>query len=123
MPVKKHNESAKLSEIIVEGILQKKGVKVVRMDLTKLPNAVCNYFIVCHGTSKVQVEAIAHSVLEETAKVQGSKPWHQEGFENTEWILLDYVDIVVHIFMEETRKFYNIENLWADAVIKEYSEI
>jgi ribosome-associated protein len=92
------------------------------MNLSKLPNAVCNYFIVCHGSSKVQVEAIADSVLKTTMETSGSKPWHKEGFENAEWILLDYVDVVVHIFMEETRAFYNIEKLWADAEIKEYNE-
>lgn len=123
MPVKKSSESAKLSEIIIEGILNRKGVKVVSMNLTKLPNAVSDYFIICHGSSKVQVEAIADSVLETTLEADGSKPWHKEGYENSEWILLDYVNIVVHIFLEETRGFYNIEKLWADAEIKEYNEI
>lgn len=123
MPVKKSSESAKLSEIIIEGILNRKGVKVVSMNLTKLPNAVSDYFIICHGSSKVQVEAIADSVLETTLETDGSKPWHKEGYENAEWILLDYVNIVVHIFLEETRGFYNIEKLWADAEIKEYNEI
>ena len=122
MPVKKNNEAAKLLEKVVEGILKTKGLKVISLDLTKLPNAVSNYFVICHGTSKVQVEAIADSVLEETLKADGSKPWHKEGFENAEWILLDYVNVVVHIFMEETRAFYNIEKLWADAGIKEYNE-
>jgi len=122
MPKNKRNESEKLSEIIIEGILKRKGLDVVRMDLTKLPNSVCNYFVICHGTSKVQVEAIAESVLEEAFENDASKPWHKEGFENAEWILLDYVDIVVHIFLEDMRTFYNLENLWADAMIKRYNE-
>lgn len=122
MPKNKRSESAKLSEIIIEGILKKKGLNIVRMDLTKLPNSVCNYFVICHGTSKVQVQALAESVLEESLQANESKPWHKEGFENAEWILLDYVDIVVHIFMEDMRTFYNLENLWADAEIKRYNE-
>ncbi len=78
---------------------------MVSLNLTKLPNAVSNYFIICHGTSKIQVEAIADSVLEATLETDGLKPWHKEGFENAEWILLDYVNVVVHIFLEETRAF------------------
>ncbi len=122
MPVKKSNEAVKLLEKVIEGILKTKGLKVVSLNLTKLPNAVSNYFVICHGTSKIQVEAIANSVLEETFQANDSKPWHKEGFENAEWILLDYVNVVVHIFLEETRAFYNIEKLWADAEIKVYDE-
>ncbi|MCF8368228.1 MAG: ribosome silencing factor [Bacteroidales bacterium] len=121
MPKKEFKESAELAKIIVEGILKKKGHEIISMNLTKLNNAVSNYFIICHGTSKVQTEAIAGSVMEEALKSKKAKPWHKEGFENAEWILLDYVDVVVHIFLEETRKFYNLESLWADAEIKEYN--
>lgn len=122
IPKKDINESAKLADTIAEGILKKKGKRVVSLDLSKLGNAVCNYFVICHGTSTTQVEAIADSVFEEVAKAGGGKPWHKEGFENSEWILLDYVDVVVHIFNEDTRSFYNLENLWADAEVKEYKE-
>ncbi len=122
MPVKKSNEASKLLVKVIEGILKTKGHKVVSLNLTKLPNAVSQYFVICHGTSKIQVDAIANSVLEETLKANDSKPWHKEGFENAEWILLDYVNVVVHIFLEETRAFYNIEKLWADAEIKQYDE-
>ena len=122
MPLKKRNESAELADVIVEGILKKKGQGVVSLNLTKLPNAISNYFIICHANSKVQVEAIADSVLDETIKEKKAKPWHKEGFENAEWILLDYVDVVVHIFQDETRKFYNLEGLWADAEIQAYDD-
>lgn len=115
-------DSARLTARIVEGILKRKGQNVKSLDLTKLTNGVCDYFVICHGNSKNQVEAIADSVMEEVQKSDGGKPWHKEGFENAEWILLDYVDVVVHIFIEETRSFYNLEGLWADAPIKEYSD-
>ncbi len=114
------NESERLSEVIIEGILDKKGEEVVRLDLTNIPNSVSNYFVVCHAGSKIQVEAIAGSVEEHTLRELRAKPWHREGFENAEWILLDYVDVVVHIFQEETRKFYNLEKLWADAEVKSF---
>ena len=79
-----------------------------------------NYFIICHGNTKIQVEAIAEAIEENVRQKIADKPWHKEGLENAEWILLDYVDVVVHIFQESTRSFYNLEKLWADAVIKEY---
>lgn len=122
MPKKDNNNSKKLTEVIVEGILKKKGHEVVSLNLTHLPNAVCDYFILCHGNTKVQVEAIAGSVLDETIRELGAKPWHKEGFENAEWILLDYVDVVVHIFKEEARWFYNLEKLWADAKVLKYAD-
>jgi ribosome-associated protein len=115
-------DSARLTTQIVEGILNRKGQDVKSLDLTKLAKGVCDYFVICHGTSKTQVEAIADSVIDEVRKGEGGKPWHKEGFENAEWILLDYVDVVVHIFSEETRSFYNLEALWADAQIKVYSD-
>ena len=122
MPRKKLSESEKLSKVIVEGILSKKGQKVMQLNLTELPNAVSDFFVLCHGTSDIQVKAIADAVIDETLKNSGSKPWHKEGFENAEWILLDYVDVVVHIFKEETRAFYNLENLWADAEVKTFKD-
>jgi ribosome-associated protein len=122
MPRKKKSGSEKLSEIIVEGILKIKGKEVIRLDLTKLPNAVSDYFVLCHGNTGIQVRAIADSVEEETIKELGVKPWHKEGLENAEWILIDYVDVVVHIFREESRTFYNLEKLWGDAPLVEFSD-
>jgi ribosome-associated protein len=122
MPGKKKSESEILSEIIVEGILKKKGKTVVRLDLKKLPNAVSDYFVICHGSTGIQVQAIAESVEQETIKEMKVKPWHKEGIENAEWILIDYVNVVVHIFREESRTFYNLEKLWGDAQVKEFSD-
>lgn len=120
MPKKKQNESEYLADLVVEGIQEKKGKDIISMNLMDISNAVSNYFVLCHGTSKTQVESIAEWVERIVKKSTGSKPWHKEGFENAEWILLDYVDVVVHVFQEETRMFYNLEKLWADAKIKEY---
>jgi ribosome-associated protein len=122
MPLKKHNELKKLTEIIVKGIQDKKGLDIISLNLMKIPNSISDYFVLCHGNNKIQVEAIAESVENEVRKTLGEKPWHKEGFENAEWILLDYVIVVVHIFQKKTRSFYDLENLWADAEIRHYSE-
>jgi ribosome-associated protein len=117
---KKKTESELLSEIIIQGIAEKKGKDIVSIDLGTIKSSICDYFIVCHGTSRPHVEAIADSVEKEVRKAVGLKPLHKEGFQNSEWILLDYIDVVVHIFMEKTRDFYQLETLWADAEIKHY---
>ena len=116
----KQTNSEKLTQSIIQGIQEKKGKEIISLNLTKLPNSVSNYFVICHGNTKIQVEAIAEAVEEIVRKKIADKPWHKEGFENAEWILLDYVDVVVHIFQESTRSFYNLEKLWADAEIKKY---
>jgi ribosome-associated protein len=115
---RKTDTSDFLTEIIIKGIQDKKGKNIVSLNLKKMEHAVSDYFIVCHGNSNIQVQAIAESVEEEVRKSIGIKPWHREGVQNAEWILLDYIDVVVHIFQETTRNFYQIETLWADAEIK-----
>jgi ribosome-associated protein len=119
MPKKKLSESEVLTREIIKGIQEKKGKKILSMNLMKLPNAVSDFFVICSGNSNTQVEAIADSIEEMVRKATGDKPWHKEGFENAEWILLDYVTVVVHIFQEESRAFYNLEKLWDDAEIIE----
>ncbi len=119
MPVKKKiKEEADITGIIIEGILDKKGEKIVSIDFSNIHNAIFKGFVICHGNSRVHVESIADSVEEHVRKKSGLKPWHKEGVSNAEWILLDYVDMVVHIFQEKFRDFYQLENLWADAEIK-----
>ena len=110
-----------LIDSIVEGIQRLKGKEIIDLDLTKIDNTECNHFIICHGTSNTQVESIARSI-EETVKEQtGERAWHTDGYRNAEWILLDYSDIMVHIFQKNFRTHYDLENLWADADIKTYN--
>ena len=111
-----------LSEIIIKVIQEKKGKNILSLNLKKIHNSVTDYFIICHGTSNIQVQAISESIEDEVRKALGVKPWHIEGVQNAEWILLDYIDVVVHVFQENTRNFYNIEKLWADADIVKIEE-
>ena len=106
-----------LSAAVTEGILEMKGKEITVMDLRGLPAAVCEFFIVCEGNSRTQVEAIADSIEVEVKKACGEKPWHKEGLDNAEWILLDYGNVVAHVFQPQPRAFYNLESLWADASI------
>jgi ribosome-associated protein len=117
------NDSAALVEMIVKGIQEKQGKAIVSLQLGVLPNSVCEYFVICHGTSRTQVEAIADAVEHFVKTNLGQKVWHREGFENSEWLLLDYSDVVVHIFQEETRDFYRLDKLWADAVRTDYAAV
>ncbi len=106
---------SKLPEVIVDAILDKKGEEVVSLDMRKIGDAVTDFFIVCHATSRVQVKAIADNVVGKVKSVLKENPVHSEGFENSEWILIDYFDAVVHIFLKEKREFYQLEDLWQDA--------
>eukprot|EP01133_Synstelium_polycarpum_P011272 gene11272-13154_t len=114
------NLSTYLSELAVHGIQEKKGNDIVRLDLRNLNSSVSDYFIICNADSTTQVKAIADSVEEEIYKKTQTDPWRKEGLENAEWIILDYFDIVVHIFKTEKRDFYGIEDLWGDAQSTSY---
>jgi ribosome-associated protein len=102
---------------IIQGIEDVKGNAIEIIDLRELDNTVCDYFIVCSGNSNTQVDAIESSVRKTVSKALQDKPWHVEGLENSEWILMDYVDVVVHIFQKHIREYYDIESLWGDAKI------
>jgi len=114
------SESAYLSELAIYGIQEKKGNDIVRLDLRNIFSSVSDYFVICHADSSTQVKAIANSVEEEIFKATQQEPWRKEGLEYGEWVLLDYVDIVVHIFRTDKREFYGVEDLWGDAEIKFY---
>jgi len=114
---KELKESQLLSDIVIKGLQEIKGENIVYVDLSIMDNAVCENFIICTGTSNTHVNALAGSVEEEVRKALGEKPWKTEGFSNAEWVVLDYVNTVVHIFQEESRNFYNLDGLWADAKI------
>lgn len=115
---KQDNSTKDLINAIVYGIQEKKGMDVDVLSFKTIPNSVSDYFVICHGSSKVQVEAIAESVEAEVKKITGYNPWHKEGRENAEWILLDYIDVVVHVFLDTARSFYHLETLWGDAEIE-----
>ena len=112
-----------LAKVIVEGMQENKAKEIVCLNLKEIETAVCDYFIICHGTSNTHVSAIADSVINETIKTLKDKPFNKEGLENGEWILLDYGNVVAHIFQREIRDFYNIEKLWADADIDHIKDI
>lgn len=111
----KDNAIRQLVETVVDGMQDIKAKDITILDLTGLKNAVTDYFVIATGDSSTQVEGMASSVVRKTRKELREKPWHEEGVGNSEWILLDYVNVVVHIFYRETREFYNLEDLWADA--------
>ncbi len=119
-----HNpEKEPLIDHIIEGIKEKKGKEIVSINLSALDSAVCRYFIICHGDSNTQVSAIAQWVEKSLEENLNERVWKKQGFENAQWILLDYVDIVVHIFQKEFRDFYNLEELWADGLIRKIENI
>lgn len=111
-----------LLENIIEGILEKKGLEIVDLDLSKVHNAICGHFVICHANSNTQVNAIADSVEKKVKENLNEKVNHREGLDNSLWVLLDYGEIVVHIFQTEYRERFKLEDLWGDAQISEVSE-
>ena len=119
---RKGASSEKLSDAVVKGMQEKKATNIVVMDLRKVKNAVADFFIVCSGSSDKQIDAIADSIDEFVFKALKENPWHVEGKDNKEWMLLDYIDVVAHIFRKDRREFYALERLWGDADITEVEE-
>lgn len=117
MTAKKANKdySEVLTDAVVNGMQEIKAHDIVVLDMRRIDHAMADFFVICHGTSNTQVEAIARSVEKVTAEQVNEKPWHIEGAGNSKWILMDYVNVVVHIFDLETRPYYALEELWADA--------
>jgi ribosome-associated protein len=117
--MKKKSDGAEvLLESIIKGIFEKKGLNVLKIDLRKLDSRITDYFVICHAPSGTQVSAICDSVDDTVRKDALEKPLHVEGLDNCFWVLLDYGNVIVHIFLEEYRKFYSLESLWADAKIE-----
>ncbi|MEY2702383.1 MAG: hypothetical protein RLY43_1016 [Bacteroidota bacterium] len=114
---KKNNSIDDLLASIIKGIEDVKGLDINILDLRGIDNRVCDYFVICNGTSNTQVNAIVNSVQKGVSKELKDKPWHVEGTDNGEWVLMDYVSIVVHVFQKHIREYYNIESLWGDAKI------
>ena len=114
------SDRLELVNAIIKGMQEKKAKDIVCLDLQDTGNASSDFFVICHGDSSTQVDAIAKSIEEEVKKEVSEKPWHLEGYENAEWILLDYVNVVAHVFYKDTRTFFDLEGLWADAKVEKY---
>ena len=114
--------SEQLSQIVLKGMQERKAEDIVTLDLRKVNNAVADFFVICSGTSDTHIDSIAESVDTEISLVNGESPWHREGTNNKTWVLLDYVDVVVHVFNKDKRAFYELEELWGDAKITRYKE-
>ncbi len=114
---KKTGNTDLLITTIIKGIEEVKGENITILDLREIENTVCDYFIICDGNSNTQVSAISGSVQKIVGKNCQEKPWHVEGEGNSEWVLMDYVNVVVHIFQKNIREFYDLESLWGDAKI------
>jgi len=105
---------------VIAAMQDKKAKNIVSIDLSNIPTAVTKYFVICHAPSKTQVNAIHENIMEFVRINCDTKPFNREGYENSEWILIDYADVVAHIFLEDIRTFYHLEDLWADAKLKKY---
>jgi ribosome-associated protein len=112
----------KLSQLVVKGMQERKAIDIVVMDLREVRNSVAEFFVICSGNSDKQLDAIAQSVDEEVYKGIKEDPWHSEGKNNKEWMLLDYSNVVAHIFKKDKRNFYGLEKLWGDAIITQIED-
>lgn len=120
MSKRKKEATELLHNLIIEAIQDKKGNGLISLDLTSMPNAVCKHFVICHANSTNQVSAIAENIEEQVEQELKEKVWQKGGYENSIWVVLDYVDVVVHVFQTEWRHFYRLEELWADAKRTDY---
>ena len=113
----------RLHHLIIESIQDKKGKEIVSIDLREVDDAVTDYFIICHGESTTQVKAIGEHIEQQTKILLNERVGHREGYDNMEWVLLDYFNIVVHVFLKDKRSYYNLEELWNDGNIQEFNEV
>jgi ribosome-associated protein len=113
--------NSRIFKTIIKAIQDKKGENIVSLDLRKIPEAVADFFVICEATSTTQVRAIGESIEDQVKKLCEEVPYKHEGYQHLQWVLIDYVNIVVHIMQPETRKFYKLEEMWSDAVSTEHS--
>ncbi|RZT97083.1 ribosome-associated protein [Ancylomarina subtilis] len=123
MTKKREHSPEKLVDTIIEALKDLKAVDIVSVDLRNVSGAVCKYFVICNGTSNTHVSSLADHVQDETLEALNEKVWRKEGLRNAQWVLLDYADVVVHVFQKEYRDFYQLEQLWADAKINHISDV
>ncbi len=116
------NRNSKIFKTIIRAIQDKKGEHIVSLDLRKIHEAVADYFIICEATNQPQLRAIADAVEENVKKTSGETPYHHEGKQAGQWILLDYINVVVHIMLPESRRFYKLEEMWSDALVEEHND-
>ncbi len=116
-------ENEQIVNKIVEGIQERKGKEIAVVNLTRLKESPCNYFVICEGDSSVHVNSIAMSIKDYVREQISVKPYATDGFENSEWIAMDYGQIIVHVFQRHIRAFYDIEHLWSDAKIKRLENV
>lgn len=116
-------KSSKILKVIINAIQDKKGESIVSLDMRKIPEAVADFFIICEAGANVQVKAIADSIQEQVKTECGELPYRTEGYQALQWVLVDYVNVVVHVFQRETRKFYRLEDMWSDGVMLEYDDV
>ena len=114
--------NSKIFKTIIHSIQEKKGENLVSLDLRKIPEAVADFFIICEATNNIQLKAITDFVEIEVKKKCGELPYKSEGRQSEQWILIDYINVVVHIMLPETRKFYRLEELWSDAPLTEHKD-
>ncbi|MGL5683672.1 MAG: ribosome silencing factor [Marinifilaceae bacterium] len=112
-------ETEILADRIVDILDQHKAEHIVKIDVREIENCFCKFFVVCNGTSTTHVSSLAHSLRDEIIEQLGEKPYHCEGFNESQWVILDYGDVVVHVFIKELRDYYQLEDFWADGKITE----
>ena len=115
------NKNSKIFKTIIKAIQEKKGENIISLDLRKIPEAVADFFVICEASNQPQIRAISDFIEEQVKKVCGENPYRHEGKQNLQWVLLDYVNIVVHIMLPEQRKFYKLEEMWSDATGEEHN--
>jgi ribosome-associated protein len=115
------NRNSKIFKSIIRAIQEKKGENIVSLDLRKIPEAVADFFVICEANNQPQIRAISDFIEEQVKKNCDEKPYRHEGKQNLQWVLIDYVNIVVHIMLPEQRKFYKLEEMWSDAVMEEHN--
>jgi ribosome-associated protein len=119
---KKTDNAAELLSVVIDAMQEKKAQNIISLNLSELKNSICKYFVICNADSRTQVAAISDNIEEKTVEKLNEKVWRRNGIENAFWIILDYGDVVIHIFQTEQRNFYKLEELWADAELTEYTE-
>lgn len=115
-------KSSKIIKTIISAIQDKKGEKIVSLDLRKIPEAVADFFIICQASNNVQLKAIADNIEEEVKEKCGERPYKHEGRQAQQWILVDYINVVIHVMLPEPRKFYQLEEMWSDATVLEHND-